>query len=260
MTWALKRKLLFIGLLAAFFLGFGFLVIYPHLNKLPSCTDGRQNGSEAGVDCGGSCARACTFEADRISILWSRAFPVVPERYSAVAYLENHNKDKMIRKIKYRFRFSDKDNIYIGKRDGETLVPAYGKFAVFEAGVDVGNSIPVYTAFEFTETPQWVNVPEEKIKQLKVSVSNIKLENQDTNPRLSATVRNYSLFTIPDIAFVALLYDEKGNAISVSRTYLKQLTGEENKNIYFTWPKPLSGRVVLKEIIPMYDIFLVKLP
>jgi len=258
MTWALKRQLLYVIILIIFLGVLGFLIVSPYINKLPTCTDNKQNGDEKGIDCGGSCAKACTFEADQISILWARTFEVIPGRYNAVAYLENHNKNTAIYKIKYKFRFADKNNIYIGKRDGETFIPPGGKFAIFEPGIGVGNSVPVYTAFEFTETPVWNTVPEGKLSQLKILVSDIKLENQNTSPHLSATIKNNSFFIVPEVSVVALLYDEKGNAVSASRTYLDALTTEQSVNIDFTWPEPILGNVVAKEIIPMYNIFLIK--
>jgi len=97
------------------------------------------------------------------------------------------------------------------------------------------------------------------MKQLKILVSDIKLENQNTRPHLSATIKNDSLFTIPEVSVVVLLYDEKGNALSASRTYLDELTPEESEDINFTWPEPIVGNVVAKEIISMYNVFLVKL-
>jgi len=259
MTWAFRRQLVYLAILLAFVLIFGFLIIYPRLNKAPTCTDNKQNGDEIGIDCGGTCPRACIFQVDEISTIWSRIFKVVDGRYNAVAYLENHNENTAINKIKYRFRFADKDNIYIGKREGETYVPPSGKFAVFEPAIDVGNSIPVYTTFEFTETPVWIQVSEEKINQLKIFVSDIRLENEDISPRLSAMVKNSSLFQIPEVNIVAFLYDEKGNVVSASRTYLDVLQGEENKEITFTWPEAFSEKVIAKEIIPMFNIFFVKL-
>lgn len=259
MTWAMERQLFYIAILILFFSLLGFLLGYPYFNKTPTCFDQKQNGSETGVDCGGLCERACISQVDEITILWARAFRVVPGRYNAVAYLENHNKSTAINKIKYKFRFSDKDNIYIGKREGETFIPPGGSFAVFEPAIDVGNSIPVYTAFEFTQTPVWSQVQEEKINQLKVVVSDIKLENETTSPHLSAVIKNDSLFTIPDVGVIAILYDETGTALSVSRTYLDQLGREESREINFTWPEPILGNVIAKEIIPMYNIFSVKL-
>jgi len=83
--------------------------------------------------------------------------------------------------------------------------------------------------------------------------------DEATSPRLSATIKNNSLFTIPNVGVVAILYDAGGNAISTSRTYFDQLAPLENTEINFTWPEPLPGEVVEKEIIPMYNIFSAKL-
>jgi len=259
MTWAFKRQIFYIIILFLFFAVFGFLIISPSLSKAPTCADNKQNGNETGTDCGGSCARACVAQVDAVSTLWARAFKVVPGRYNAVAYLVNHNKNTAVKKVNYKFRFADKDNVYIGKREGSTFIPPASAFAVFEPGIDIGNSIPVYVTFEFTETPVWLQVSQEKINQVKVLVSNIQLANEAASPRLSATIKNNSLFTIPNVSVVVILYDNSGNALSASRTYLSQLAPLENADINFTWPEPLTGAVVAKEIIPMYDIFSVQL-
>lgn len=259
MTWSLKRQIFYIILLILFFSIFGYLIISPIFNKAPSCADGKQNGNETGIDCGGSCPNACLAQADTLSILWTRSFRVVPGRYNAVAYVVNHNKNSAIEKINYRFRFADANNVYVGKREGSTFVPPGGNFVVFEPAIDVGHSIPVYTTFEFSETPNWLQVPQDKINQLKILVSNIQLTDATTSPRLSATIKNTSLFTIPNVGVITVLYDAGGNAISTSRTYLDQLGPLASADINFTWPEPLSGPVVSKEIIPMYDIFSAKL-
>lgn len=259
MTWASRRKIFYVSIIVLFFVFIGFLIIYPYISKAPTCVDGKQNGDETGVDCGGSCMLACTLQVDELSVLWSRVFKVVPGRYNAVAYLENQNRNTAIYKINYRFRFADKDNIYVASREGSTYVPPSGKFAIFEPAIDMGNSIPVYTSFEFTEVPIWVQVSQEKINQLKIFTSDIKLENEKTSPIMSATIKNNSLFTIPEVNIIAILYDEKGNAVSASRTFLDILRGEESKIATFTWPEPFIGTIVSREVIPIFNIFSVKL-
>ena len=76
---------------------------------------------------------------------------------------------------------------------------------------------------------------------------------------MSAIVTNNSLFRIPEVSVVAILYDALGNAVSASHTYLDVLKAEEKAQINFTWRNPLVGKVVAKEIIPMFNIFSVKL-
>ncbi len=259
MTWAFKRQVFYLAILILVVLIFGYLIINPIVNKAPSCTDGLKNGIETGIDCGGSCARACLTQVDPVSVLWTRSFKVVTGRYNAVAYLENHNQNTAVNKINYKFRFADSNNVYIGKREGSTFIPPSGKFAIFEPGIDIGNSIPVYTSFEFTEVPQWVQVSQEKINQLQLLVSNITLTGEDTSPFLSATIKNTSLFTIPDIRVVVILYDSNHNVVSASSTYLDSLGAEESQDLSFTWPEPFSSKVIEKEIIPIYNIFSVKL-
>ena len=259
MNWALRRQIFYIVVILLFFSGFAFLIIYPQFNKPPTCSDGIQNGDETGVDCGGSCPLACISQVDPVSILWARAFEVVPGRYNAVAYIVNHNKNVAAENVSYRFRFADANNVYIGMREGTTSIPPAGNFAIFAPAIDVGSSVPVYTTFEFTETPTWLQVSQDEIDQLKVLVSNIVLTGETTSPRLSATIKNTSLFTIPSVNVVAILYDKTGNAVSVSNTYLDELNPLQSSPINFTWPETFSGDVVAQEFIPIYDVFSVKL-
>ncbi|MCE9549247.1 hypothetical protein K8Q98_02500 [Candidatus Nomurabacteria bacterium] len=259
MTWAFKRQLIYFGILVIFLVVFGYLISYPYLHKAPTCFDSKQNGDEEGIDCGGSCFRECLSKVDEVSVLWARSFKVIPGRYNALAYLENQNSNTAVNKIHYRFRFADKDNVYIGTREGEAFIPPSRKFAIFEPAIDVGNSIPVHTSFTFTEVPLWLQVSEDKVNELKVFAGDITLEDENTSPRLSATVKNDSFFIIPDMNVVAILYDASGNALAVSQTYIEVMQAGESKEVHFTWPEPIMGQVVFKEIIPLYNIFWVKL-
>src|SRR6185503_5513235 len=111
MTWAFKRQFFYVFVLILFVAAFGYLITYPVIHKAPSCVDNKQNGNETGIDCGGSCINACVSQVDPVSVLWARSFRVVPGRYNAVAYLENHNKNVAASKVNYIFRFADKNNI-----------------------------------------------------------------------------------------------------------------------------------------------------
>jgi len=259
MTWALKRQIIYLLGLFTFLSLVALYFLWPYITRPPTCTDGKQNGTESGIDCGGNCPKACLFEVDKLSVFWARTFEVVPGRYNAVAYIENQNPNQVINKITYSFRFADANNLYIGKREGETFVPPAGKFAIFEPAVNLGNSIPVYTTFEFTETPLWVNVDQQRIDQLKVVASDIILTDEDTAPKLSAVLENNSLFIIPDLKAVAILYDEFNNALSVSSTYVPLLKGESKVDVNFTWRAPMSKKVISKEIIPIFNIFTTRL-
>jgi len=76
---------------------------------------------------------------------------------------------------------------------------------------------------------------------------------------LSLNIKNQSLFTVPNINVVVVLYDKNRNAISASRTFLDELSKEEQQTIVFTWPLAFKGEVVTTEVLPAYNIFDVKL-
>lgn len=80
MTWAFRRQMLYAGGVIILLLGLGFLFLRPYFVKAPSCMDNKKNGTETGIDCGGSCTLACLNQVDPIAILWARSFRVVPGR------------------------------------------------------------------------------------------------------------------------------------------------------------------------------------
>ncbi|MCX6757713.1 MAG: hypothetical protein NTZ44_02425 [Candidatus Nomurabacteria bacterium] len=258
MTWALKRQIIYFLIFICIIGIFGFWILYPHFTQAPTCKDNKQNGTETGVDCGGSCILACPFQVDNVAVLWARSFRVVPGKYNAVAYLENKNKNNAVYKLHYKFRFADKDNIFIGNREGDTYIPTQGKFAILEPAIDVGNSIPVFTSFEFTEKPIWIQIPEEKVKELQILIGDISLSGEDTNPSMSTTLKNNSLFKIPSVKAVAILYDSSGNAVNASSTFIDSISGGVTVPITFTWPEAFSQKIVAKEILPIFNIFSVK--
>ena len=69
MSWASNRRLAYISVVLfgvlAVVLFVGLVVFY----EAPTCFDGKRNGTEEGVDCGGSCDLICSFSAADIEIL-----------------------------------------------------------------------------------------------------------------------------------------------------------------------------------------------
>jgi hypothetical protein len=87
-TWARKRQFFFLVILILVVITLGLLLILPKLQKDPTCFDGRKNGEEEGIDCGGSCALACISGIEDVGVIWSRAFKILPGRYNATVMLQ----------------------------------------------------------------------------------------------------------------------------------------------------------------------------
>jgi len=248
MTWATKRKLQYLSAMFLFFLIVLFIIIYPIIFKKPTCTDNKMNGSETGIDCGGSCSLMCKEKTSDPVILWSRAFPVVGNTYNLVAFIENQNKNSAIYNINYEFKIFDTKNHLIGRRNGSTYIPPNKQFAIFEASYNAGEAEIKSVTFEFTDPFVWTK-REPTINSLPLYVDNIVLGEDKNNPSLSARIKNDSIYEIPSFEVVAILYDENHNAINVSKTVKDGLTSNNSLPVFFTWPEKLTSEPVTKDIL-----------
>ena len=253
MNWAVKQRVFYLLLVVAFFavIAGGF---WYQIRPAPSCQDGKQNQSEIGVDCGGPCARVCSFEVKPAKEVWSRVFKIDDSRYDAVTFLKNPNRNLAARQLGYRIKIFDAQDVLITTKTGEAFLNPNESFFVYNSRLDVGNREPKRASFEITDGPVWQRV-EAKLPIPKVTYKNFV--NQPT-PLLVAQVANDSLQTITDLQIVAVLSDEDQNALAVSSTLVEKLEQGESREVAFTWPKALSVDPTFFNFYPHLDLAKVK--
>lgn len=255
MLWARRRQSIYFGSAAALIvlvLGFSYLLF---VDKQPSCFDGKKNGDEIGIDCGGSCRLLCPFQVSDFVVLWSRSFKVTPNVYNAVAYVENPNFGAGIEEISYTFTLVDDEGVLIKQRKGSTFIVPNGVTAIFEGGVITGRRVPARTFFEFNEKPVWVQAVDSS-EQLKV-VSRV-LRDKETDPRIDAVIKNESIEDLFNVEFVTVVSDVRGNAIASSQTVIPLLEKLSQRDIVFTWPEPFPKEVeactAVSDIMLLLDV------
>jgi hypothetical protein len=246
MTWANKRKLIYIGSIVAVIL---VVVVVPtiiHFYKAPTCFDGKMNDGELGVDCGGPCNLLCPAQYAPLNVLWSRFSQVNNGVYNVLAYIENPNLNAGANNLSYAFKLFDKDGILLNERDGQTFVPANKVMAIFEAEMQTGNQVPVRVEFDFTSQAVWVK---QASSETGLSVSQSVVSREDSSPRLSAVLSNTTINQIKNIEAVAIVYNALGNTIAFSRTIVDSINGKESQTINFNWPKPFADTYARTEIV-----------
>ncbi len=202
-----------------------------------SCTDGLQNGSELGVDCGGSCAKRCELEIVKPTILWSRLFPVSGDVYTAVAYVDNQNRTLKNTQARYIFRVYDEKTKLLTSKEGVTTLPANKRVAVFEFGLVVRNGVPKKVDFEFVSLGTWQTPTQ---PDHSVSITNSTLLSTSTTPRIEGTVTNTGLTAISSLELSAFVLDNKDNVVGASRTFVEDINPKASSFFAFTWPKPFA--------------------
>lgn len=246
--WSTRRKIIYLSAAIGILLIFVAVPVFYFLYQAPTCFDGKKNGNETGIDCGGSCQILCSFEGLDPIVLWSRAFKVVGDSsdggvYSAVAYIQNPNinTDAL---AAYVFKLYDSNNILIGARENATIIPKNKVLAIFEPNIDAQFKIPARVTFEFTQKPVWR-------KNLQISpelvVTQKILSGETNSPRIDATIENKSTESVERIEIVAIVYDDNENAVAASRTFVDKLDKDQSARVAFTWPLPFP---VTQKICP----------
>ena len=247
MSWARRRKMIYIsGIILVFLL----VVVLPtdiHLYKAPTCFDGKMNGDEQGIDCGGSCALLCPAQYAPLNVLWSRFSKVSDGDYNVLAYIENPNINASAANLSYIFKLYDKNGVLLKERTGYTFAPPNKVMAVFEAEMQTGNQIPARVNFAFTSNALWLKQISNETSGLSISQS--VLERTDSAPRLTAILSNMTSSSINNIEAIAIIYNADGNTIAFSRTIVDSVSSKDSHTVSFNWPKPFTDTYARTEII-----------
>ncbi len=258
MSWAARRQAQYLLGIFGFLALIAFIILYPILTKPATCTDGKRNGGENGVDCGGSCQRICTSDVAEPLVLWSRAFPVSNSNYNLVAYIENNNKTAAVAVANYEFRIYDTNNLLIGRREGTTFIPPNQQFAVFEPRFDSGKSEIRSVRFDFTSPFIWIK-KEPKLQTLPIRIYDAIYGDDKSMPTLTASMTNDSVYDLPAFDVITILYDANKKAINASKTHKDGLGSNATTPLLFTWPQPFTEDPVNQDILPQINPFTISL-
>lgn len=247
-NWSRNRKRIIFLII---FLTLLVLVVLPAVAlfyKTPDCFDGKQNGTEVGIDCGGSCALICRDESLPIIMKGdARVFRVASSTYGVVAIFENPNIDAEVYSAEYSIKlFNSSSIVPLKVIEGRTFVPKSGTFSIFD-GPFILSEAPTKSLFEWKNgSLVWqkdiMPVPE-------VVISEKELTEEGGLPRLNMVISNLSLERVSHIELTALLSSEDGNIISASKTLVDVILPGQSVPAVITWPEPLLSEVASTDVL-----------
>ena len=263
MNWAERRRLTYMTIVLAVLGMIGFLLFRQFTNIEPTCFDGRKNGIEIGIDCGGGCALYCANELPSPKVRWVRSFPVTSTFAQAVAYIEHSNATAASPMLTYTFKLYDAQNTVIAEKTGTTFLGPLGRTAIASDTLIPTGSVPVArTTITFGEPIQWskisTNLITTGIKADRTMIENYSYSPTQNGTRLTAVLDNGSRYNFSNLDVVAVLYDKDENVITASKILLPELSALGSKTVTFTWPFPLTTPVFRTEIIPRFNPFTAK--
>lgn len=238
--WAFWRRTVYGSAVGALLLLLCVGIYFAYFNAPPTCFDGKKNGDERGVDCGGVCTQICTPDVEAPRVIWADAFSITDTTYNAVAYVENRNIDVGTPEVRYTFTFFDERGTEIATRQGTTFLPPDSVYPIFEGRIDVGGQRIARTFLTLESVDNWRIAT---VSRDAFEVRERTLQNVDSTPRLDTTIFNTTFNDEEEVEVVATIFDRAGNALTASRSIVDRLPSRNERNVVFTWPEPIAKTV-----------------
>jgi Mg-chelatase subunit ChlD len=130
----------------------------------------------------------------------------------------------------------DRDGL-ITERKGTTPFAPKSLIPFFEGRVETGDRVPTQARITYDLHPIWVPAT---LGGERYGTERRTLTGADTQPVLSATLKNDSLDEVHDVEIVATVFDTNGNALTASRTRVPTFRARSSEDITFTWQEPIA--------------------
>jgi hypothetical protein len=254
MSWALRRRLIIIGLIAAVIALLGGVFYFTTVRSAPSCIDGKQNQGEEGIDCGGTCSYFCSASQAAPATRFVRAVSPSAGRTDVIAYIDNPNASSAASGLHYTIELYSPTNTIVAKKEGTVDLPPSSTVPVFVPNFFSG-SATVARAFITFDTPThlWYRYEDARVVP---KVSNIVLTGGEM-PRVRAIAVNATTVPLKNVVFIVTVFDETGDAIAASQTIAPSIPAQGSAPLVFTWPTPFLKPVGRIEVIPVIPLPLV---
>lgn len=252
----MKRLLVIAGFLT-FFGVIGGLIYIAFIRVAPTCTDGKQNQKEEGIDCGGVCAKRCepplqTEQLETKEVAW---MPTGSGMYDALVKVYNPNDIAGASLFTYTVSLKDATGRTLVERRGTSFIlPQETKYLVefqlattFEpAQATVVFSDVTWERFEgYTEKP-------------RISVTHQAYGKVTSGPGYGAAtglVMNESPYDFRSILVKVVLRDASGKPIGVNMTEMRTMRSKEQRDFRLVWPTAFPGEVVTSEMVVDADVY-----
>lgn len=253
MNWAGKRKMIYgIGVVLALTL-ITVYVFRDTLFRSPTCFDGKQNGFEIGVDCGGECSLRCTQEVIPLAVSWARAVRTSSTTYDFIALVSNKNLDSAPRELAYAFSAYDAAGLEVAHVEGTTLAPIDGDFPIIKQNIKLSRAPSEVSATVASNVPHYKVLEKPTVPTLKVVHTRYEAGN---TPRVYATIQNQKRTLLRNLPVRVLLYDASGNVFAGGETIIPELNKEASSEIVFTWKTAFPEAPTRVRVFPILDPFL----
>lgn len=250
-----RRRFLVILAYLAIFSIIAF-VIYLIVRPDATCSDGKQNQAEKGIDCGGPCS-PCNVISETKELIVQEAVFVSEENntYDIVAKINNPNDAIGAESFNYTFALKSEAGEIIATSEGNSFIlPADNKYIAKIGMKTSNNSVPESVEFSISNV-KWSTLKD--IAKPQVGVYSKKFENDPAGigSVVEGILRNESMYDFKKIEVVIVLRNENDRVVGINTTQKESIRAKEQQSFRITWPTSILDNVQKIEIDPQINVF-----
>ncbi|MDP2598374.1 MAG: hypothetical protein Q8P49_00930 [Candidatus Liptonbacteria bacterium] len=227
---------------AGFFIGIWYVIIaggyHLFVKPEPTCFDNIQNQNEAGVDCGGVCAKVCIpAGVQSITLVPGErviSFQTDATHISFLAHVENPNVSYGTKDFVYHFSLYDDQGTLVQSFSGNSFIYAGELKYILLPHVN----LPKYhfSKVDFTvDTPVWI--PKSQFDgPPQIAVSGITPGISSSTVTVSGQATNNDTIIFPAITIVAIFPGQFGQVAAVSQTEIEDLAPNRSAPFSVIYP------------------------
>ncbi len=246
----LRRVIIAVIFLTVFSLtGFGLRKV---TTTPPTCTDGKMNGEEEGIDCGlFACNNYCEPDLAAPTVSSTKLIKAGDRDYDFVAEIDNPHPDFGASEVVYELRLMGNDNSELLKRDGIFyILPGQTKFLILPFLTTETNVSSISLDIK---SAKWQKI--DSLEGMNLLVRNEKYTSSGNTGIVNAVIKNDSDFEFEVVDIDVLLYDFQGEIIGVNKTDIRTFLARSERSFQVVWPFLIRSNVSRIEIRPSTNLF-----
>jgi len=235
-----KKRFIIISVYAVIFV---LLLIPIALKLIPNgtCSDGKRNQDEKGIDCGGVCQKICDIQLNDNIVFREIGITEtgIANKYDVYSEILNPNKDYGSSSFDYVFDLKDESGTSLARREGTGFIfPGEKKYLV-EIGVD-SSTYPAKVDFEIKNIV-WKDFSGVQKPQLAIVNKNFNETDQtfDSSDAVGL-LRNESPFDFNEIKIQVIIKNKNGKIIALNSTKINTVQSGENREFKVIWPNKIT--------------------
>lgn len=251
------KRILIASIYVTIFVTIGIILYYLAAPDA-TCTDGKKNQAEKGIDCGGPCSPCKEVKVGKDLNIAEQAFVNGGNStYDVMLKLQNPNNNIGASDFQYSVALKDSSGNVVSQKDGASFVlPAETKYLlVMGLPVEQGKT-PVSLDVKLTDY-DWSELKASARPQLNIYSKQLNALPTGVGNEAEGTVRNESTYDLDKVIINVVLRDERGKVIGLNSTERNNVRSKEDRYFKVTWPYALSGNVANVEMEAQSNIYII---